>query len=188
MPILNAQHIAGTAGLYEPQRSYNWGLDIALNDAGDQVLLNLGAESFDGLELTMDEIALGYATEERYVAGKAKFSETTFVLKDYVDIGVAQALLKWHREVYNPETGAEGLARDYKKYADLVLIAPNQTISRFYKIIGLWPKRFKHGPFSHEDSAQVKIDVTLRYDRFVPASGLNQGLSGINVGILSPPI
>jgi hypothetical protein len=188
MPILNAQHLAPAGGFFEPQRQYNWSLEIALDDAGDQVLITQGLESFTGPDLDVGEIELNYGNEVRYVAAKARFAEGALVVRDYVDIGVANALIKWSRLVYNPDTGSIGLARDYKKMADLVLGAPNNTIVRAWKLIGIWPRRLKHGDLNMNNQDQVRIECVLRYDRAVPASGLNTGLGGLNVGILTPAL
>ena len=186
--ILNAQHLAPAGGFFEPQRTYNWSLEIALDDAGDQVLITQGLESFAGPDCDMGEIALPYGNEVRYVAGRATFAEAPLVIRDFVDIGTFNALYKWFREVYNSDTGSVGLARTYKKNADLTLVAPNQTVARSWKLIGCWPRRFKHGDYSQETVDKVRVETIIRYDRAVPSFGLNTGLGGINVGSLTPPI
>ena len=188
MGILNAQHLAPAAGFFEPQRKYDWSLEIALDDAGDQVVIMQSLESCGGVKMSIEEIPLHYAAETRYVPGKVTFEEMELKLKDFVDIGSANALLKWFRQVYNPETGAVGLARNLKKNADLTLFAPDQTIVRIYKLIGLWPKKFEHGDFSMSENGMVLLTASLRYDRAIPGTGLNQSLSGINVGVLSPAL
>lgn len=188
MAILNAQHLAPAKGFFEPQRTYNWSLEIALDDAGDQVLITQGLESFPGPDLDLGEIEIPYGNEVRYVAARARFAESTLMVRDFVDIGVANALIKWQRLCYNVDSGSMGLARDYKKMADLVMVAPNQTIARAYKLVGIWPRRFRHGDFSMETQDKVRIECVLRYDRAVPGFGLNTGLGGLNVGILTPPL
>jgi hypothetical protein len=188
MAILNAQHLAPADGFFEPQKQYNWSLEVALDDAGDQLLITQSLESFSGPDLDVGEIELNYGNETRYVAGKARYAEGALVVKDFVDIGTANALLRWSRQVYNPETGSMGLARDYKKMADLVLVAPNQSVARAWKLVGIWPRRMKHGDYSMNNQDLVRIEMVLRYDRAVPGSGLNTGLGGLNAGTLTPPL
>jgi hypothetical protein len=188
MAILNAQHLSPAGGFFEVQRQYNWSLEIALDDAGDQVLITQGLESFTGPDCDVGEIELNYGNETRYVAGRAKFQEAPLVVRDFVDIGVFNALMKWFRQVYNSETGAIGLARNYKKNADLVMVAPDQSVARAWKLIGVWPRRMHHGDFSMENVDKVRIECLLRYDRAIPSFGLSTGLGGINVGILTPPL
>ena len=189
MGILNAQHLAAGQGFFEPQRKFDWSLEIALDDAGDQVIIMQSLETLASIKEVSDEIELQHAGESRYVAGKTKYQEMELKLKDFVDIGTANAILKWRRQVYNPETGSIGLASSYKKNADLTLYAPDQSVVRIYKLIGVWPKAFDSGDLSMtEGTGHVLIGVTLRYDRVVPGAGLNTALSGINVGVLTPPL
>lgn len=188
MGFLSANHLAPAKGFFEPQRQYNWSLEIALDDAGDQILIMQGLESFDTPTEHNEEIVLEYANEKRYVAGKAAFNEAELKLKDFCDMGTAQAIIKWRRQVYNPETGSIGLARDYKKSADLTLTAPNQSSVRIWKLFGVWPKQVHYGSLTMVGSEKVLISVTLRYDRAVPGSNLTLGLAGINAGILTPPL
>jgi len=188
MGFLSAQHLAPSQGFFEPQRNYNWSLEVALDDAGDQILIMQGLESFTAPEESNDEITLEYGNEKRYVAGKATFQAATLVLKDFVDMGVAQAVIRWRRQVYNAETGSVGLARNYKKNADLTLMAPDQSSVRIWKLHGIWPVSAKFGDLSMSGGDKVLINVGLRYDRAVPGSNLTTGLAGINAGALTPPL
>jgi len=189
MGFISAQHLAPSKGFFEPQRNYNWSLEIALDDAGDQILIMQGLESFSAPHESNDEITLEYANERRYVAGKASFAAAELKLKDFVDMGVANAIIKWRRLVYNAETGSIGLARDYKKNADLTLMAPNQSAVRIWKLQGVWPQAAHYGDgLNMAGTDKVLISVTLRYDRAIPGSNLSLGLAGLNAGILTPPL
>lgn len=188
MGFLSAQHLAPSQGLFEPQRAYNWSLEIALDDAGDQILIMQGLESFSAPTESNEEITLDYANEKRYVAGKAAYASSTLVLKDFVDMGVANAVIRWRRQVYNPETGSIGLARNYKKNADLTLMAPDQSSIRIWKLYGMWPTEADFGNLNMASSDKVMLSLSLRYDRAVPGSNLTQGLAGINAGSLTPPL
>lgn len=188
MGILNAQHLAPSQGFFEPQRKFDWSLEVALDDAGDQVIIMQSLESCGGIKISVEEIELHYAAESRWVPGKVKFEEMELKIKDFVDIGSANAMHKWFRQVYNSETGSIGLAANLKKNADLTLFAPDQSVVRIYKIIGLWPKRLEHGDFDMAANDKVFLTCTLRYDRAIPGAGLNQSLSGINVGVLTPSL
>jgi hypothetical protein len=188
MGFISAQHLAPAQGFFEPQRSYNWSLEIALDDAGDQILIMQGLDSFSAPTESNEELALHYGNEVRYVAGKASFQAASLTLKDFVDMGVANAIIKWRRRVYNAESGSIGLARDYKKAADLTLMAPNQSATRIWKLQGVWPTEVSYGDLSMSSSSLVMVKVNLRYDRAIPGSNLGQDLAGINAGILTPPI
>lgn len=161
---------------------YNWALDIALDSAGDQSLIVQGLESFDGFTVDMGEIELSTGNEKRYVSGKATFQESTLVLKDFVDAGVAEAMNRWFTEVYNARTGSVGLAANYKKQADLTITSPDNGQARIWKFIGMWPKSFKHGPFDMTSEDKAVIECVMRFDKVIPGTGFNNGLGSINVG------
>jgi len=182
MPLLSADFLGASRGFFEPQRTFNWSLDIALDDAGDQNIIVQGLESFDGFTEGNEEIELQYANEKRYFAGQAVYESSSLVLKDYVDQGVAEAIWRWRYQVRNPETGSIGLAKNYKKQADLTIAAPDNSIVRIIKFIGMWPVQFKHGPWDMTTSGKTTIEVTLRYDKVIPGTGLNTGLGSINLG------
>jgi hypothetical protein len=188
MGFISSNFLAPAGGSFEPQRSYNFSLEIALDDAGDQMLIMSGLESFDTPTETTEEIVLDYGSSKRYVAGKTTFNTAELKLKDFVDQGVAQAVINWRRSVFNAETDATGFARDYKKSADLILVAPDNSISRIWKLQGLWPTTVHYGSLSMAQSDKVLISVTLRYDRALPGSNLSLGLAGINAGALTSPI
>lgn len=182
MALLSAQHLAPSQGFFEPQRQYNWALEIALDDAGDQVVIMQSLESFEAPKVEVEEIELAYANEYRYVAGKARFDESSLVVKDFVDIGTANALQKWFQQVYNASTGSIGLAKDYKKIADLTLVSPDQSTTRIWKLIGIWPRRVEFGDLDMTGSDKVVLTASLRFDRAVAGVGLNANLSGVNTG------
>lgn len=188
MGFLSAQHLAPSKGFFEPQRSFNWSLEIALDNAGDQILIMQGLEAFSAPNESNEEIPLHYGNEVRYVAGKASFAQAELTLKDFVDQGVANAIIKWRRQVYNAETGSIGLAKDYKKSADLTLMAPNQSAVRIWKLHGVWPVSVHYGDLNMTSSSNVLIRVSLRYDRAFAGSNLTQDLAGINAGVLTPPL
>lgn len=182
MALLNSDFLAAGKGGYEPQRPYRWSLEIALNDPGDQFLIVTGHQSFGGVDWSNEEIELRMAGEPRFVAGQARWESAPLVLYDYVDRGVLEALIRWRYEVYNPETGSTGLAANYKKNADLQMVAPDQSSARFFKFIGMWPQRLKFGELSQDRNDAVMIECILRFDKGIPGSGLNTGLGSINVG------
>lgn len=188
MGFLSANHLAPSKGFFEPQRSYNWSLEIALDNAGDQILIMQGLEAFSAPNESSEEIPLHYGNETRWVSGKASFAAPELTLKDFVDQGVANAVIKWRREVYNAETGSVGLARNYKKSADLTLMAPDQSSVRIWKLKGIWPTAVHYGDLNMTSSSNVLIRVSLRYDRAIPGSNLSTDLGGINAGTLTPPL
>lgn len=187
MTLINAQHLAPALGFFEPQRAFSWVLEIALDDVGDQILIMQSLESFGAPKESNDTIELHHGNEVRKVAGKATFEDLTLVVKDFVDSKTAMAVAKWRRLVYNPETGSIGLARDYKKSADLAMFAPDLSSVRVWKLYGVWPKDVDYGTLDMTSSDKVTVSLTLSIDRAIPGfgmalpAGINQGLSQLPI-------
>jgi len=187
MTLINAQHLAPALGFFEPQRTFSWVLEIGLDDVGDQILIMQSLESFGAPKESNETIELHHGNEVRKVAGKVSFEDITLVLKDFVDSKTAQAVAKWRRLVYNPETGSVGLARDYKKSADLIMFAPDLSSARVWKLFGVWPKDVDYGTLDMTSSDKVTLSLTLSIDRVMPGfaiaipAGINQGMSQLPI-------
>ncbi len=113
----------------------------------------------------VEEIELNYLNEARYVAGRARYEAIPLVCKDMVDVGVATALKTWMEQVHNPFTGKVGLARDYKKTADIILIAPDGTLERTWKLHGAFPTAVNYGQLDMNSNEIVRIEMNIRFDR-----------------------
>lgn len=175
MPLYTrADNLASVGTGFEPQRQHNWALELNLpGDDGDFVTLSI-VNGFLPAGYN-DEVPIPYGNEVVYVAGKAVWDAGTIVLRDWIDRPTAQILLDWRVSVYNPTTGAIGLAADYKQDASIILFGPNvidQTegasqFERVWTIHGCWPVRVN--PASNgldmTTSGQVMMELALRYDK-----------------------
>lgn len=185
MPLstMGANHIAAAAGDHEPQRSNNGllyivGLNTAVQGSGQGTgakddVLTLALASFALPKVTMSPLELGYLNEKRKVAGRPTFDDLSVVFNDFVDVGIASILQKWWYLIYSPETGLMGLAAQYKKQALVKLYGPNGAFDREYELIGCWPSAFDMGEIDQLGEDNVKITMTLTYDKYIPRTGLS---------------
>lgn len=177
MAIVLGDHLANAAGLFEPQRQNNFLFQIHLDDGIDSLNINLSLEAASLPTESSEEVELNYINVKRYVAGKTVYDTIPLVVKDMVDIGTARALSRWRTKVYNPITDQVGLARDYKKSADIILFAPDGSAERTWELRGVWPISVNWGPLDMTTSDIVKIETTLRYDKAIPNIGAALGIS-----------
>lgn len=161
-------HLAAAGGSFEPQRQNNWLLSVG-GLAGDRSI-QLGLEASSLPSVAVEEVELNFLNIRRYVAGKAVYDTIPLVLKDMVDAGVASALKTWSEQVFNPFTHKIGLARDYKKQADLILFAPDGTLTRTWSLIGAFPLSVNYGTLDMSSSDKVLIEGVIRYDRALAAN------------------
>ncbi len=158
-------HLApgGAASKFEPQRQSNWLISIAGVAGENNIRLALEAAALPSV--AVEEIPLNFLNTTRWVAGRAIYDTIPLVVKDMVDVGVASAIKDWHEQVYNPETHKIGLAKNYKKVADLVLFGPDGELQRTWSLLGCWPVSVNYGQLDMNSSDKVLIETVLRYDR-----------------------
>lgn len=159
-------HLAQGAGGWEPQRQYNFLVQVGLiGEATKKIQLGVEATSLPAV--TVEEIPLDFLNVRRFVAGKVTYEPIPLVIKDMVDIGTASAMREWHRLVYNPTTDQVGLAAVYKQTVYLILVAPNGTFKRVWALYGCWPTavNFSANGLDMTANDYVRIEATLRYDK-----------------------
>ncbi len=191
MPLsskLSAAHIAAARGQFEPQRGFSWKLEVAIENQGITDIILASLKQFGLPKISNEEIAIPFANSIRYVAGKITYEAQELTLVDYVDIGTANAIEQWAKEVRNTETESIGLSTDYKKECNIVLFAPNGTFERVWTLEGVWPQSTNYGDLNMEGSELVNVVVNLRYDKAIPAKGLNEALRAINLGEGGAPL
>jgi len=122
-----ATNLAQAYGVFEPQRQHNWDFSIASNLYGSEEhdIISLSLATGFLPRVSNEEVAIPYGNEYVFVAGKAVHEAGTLVLRDWVDRQTVALLYQWRLQVYDPRTGAIGLARNYKKTAALDLTGPN---------------------------------------------------------------
>lgn len=140
----------------------------AVGGGGGGSVIELALDSSSLPTHGVEEIELPYLNERRYVAGRAVFESIPLVVKDMVDIGVASACKAWFYQVHNPTTHKVGLARDYKKTADILLISPEGSLVRTWRLFGCWPTAVNYGELDMNSNDIVRIQMNLRFDRAVP--------------------
>jgi len=178
MPIFTrADNLANAAG-YEPQRQYNWFLELGLDGEGNDVALSV----VDGFLPTRssNELVIPYGNSVVYAPGRMVWNQGDITLRDWVDRDVAKLLLDWQVEVGNPQTGAIGLCSSVKRDCSIVLYPPNTTDGtdvnvageKVWTLKGCWPQSVNPAmnSLSHAQDGQIMIGVVLRYDLAI-ASG-----------------
>lgn len=163
---------AGAATL-EPQRVNGALLHIQVDGVGplSPEDLVLALSSFPIPKVNNGIIEVGYLNEKRKFAGLPTFDDLSVVFKDYVNKPVADTLLSWRHQVYNPHTGAIGLASVYKKSAFVQLFAPDGTFERQYNLQGVWPSTYDPGDADLAGEESLNITITLTIDKAVPSQG-----------------
>ena len=161
MPF-NSQHIAPQGGGFEPQRSFNFQLELYGVPGRDIINMSV-IESFLP-EINIEQIEVPYMAEVRKVAGKVRYQDGQVVCADYVDRPTFSSIEQWRKMVYDPASGLLSYASNYKKEGAIVMVGPDGSASRIYKIKGAWPSVVSGGPMSMENSDFNRINLTITFD------------------------
>jgi hypothetical protein len=161
MPI-HAHHIAPQAGGFEPQRTFDFALEIYGFPGAEtlELALSSGFAPHSSSGITV----IPWFGDNRKVAGRSNFPQGSINYRDYVDAPIASILEAWRLLVYDPVTGRVGLARDYKKEAAVILMDPAGGSLRAYSLAGVWPSALSSSALSYNAEGQREITVTLQYD------------------------
>ncbi len=173
MPVTSADHLVkgGTGGAYEPQRQNNFTFEIILDSKQQQELISLALQNAFEPQEENEALEIPFWNEKVFYPGKASFSnaQSTINIIDFVDVPVRDVVLEWRRQVYDPETGKVGLAKNYKKEAKIRLYAPDGTLERSWTLKGVWPQsvNWNATALDYSGGEAVKIEVTLSYDKAI---------------------
>lgn len=157
--------LAQMNGAFEPQRQYQWTLSIVGLEGSDVIEMALRTAALPST--SSDEIELPFMNSRVYVAGKRSYENGSIALNDFVDKNTAAIIHKWDLRVFDPETGGQGYAKDYKKSGLLVLYDPPLKDSRIWELRGIWPQAINYGSLDYSASDGVQIELTLRYDKAI---------------------
>lgn len=169
-------------GSFEPQRKSNFALMIP-GVLTENLMLSLKSTPIPPVGLTKQSIKYFNETVH-YPGAVAPWESQTLVFRDYLDVDTVSALSVWYRQTYNPETGAIGWARDYKKSGEIYLLPPGMpgggspgTVQaapfqkRVWDLQGLWIEKMDSGDLDHDDDgSNVEISLTLSIDKAIPVS------------------
>lgn len=166
MARMGAAHLASQGGGYEPQRKHNF--ELQLYGVPGPEVIKLSVQSFTPPGATNEPISVPYLNQVIKVAGQGNWDNADIVVRDMVDAPTWASIMAWKKMVHDPDNDNIGFASQYKKQGELVVFAPDGTVERKYKMIGLWPTTVKGEALDHQSSDIWRINVTLSVDKAIP--------------------
>lgn len=173
---LGASHLASDG--YEVQRTNNFeivisGIGELTGNINDTRTITLAVESgfLPAEESSTQE--LNYSNTVVKVAGTTTYSGGSIVVKDIISANedVEAIIIAWRKSVFDPDNDRVGLAFNYKKDARVIQYAPDGTMERTWKLMGVWPKSVNYGSLEYGSGGSIKtIEVSLEYDKAVRMS------------------
>ena len=166
MPVkLVADHIASQAGGFEPQRVNNW--SIRITGLANADVIELSLSNFTPPKRNIEPLTIPYQNEERKVATRATYDNAPLTIRDYVDSETWRILWEWQEQVHNSETGAIGLASEYKKEGVLYYYGPNGQFERTWILQGIWPTSVGGSDLDQGGTEQNLITMEMAVDKWI---------------------
>ena len=180
---------------FEPQHTNNFefqvtGLDTMTRAGGEeftaterQMLANTSdlilttRDSFTPAE-DISDIRISYGNGSTRFAGVPSFGDGSITFNDFYDKDIEYILKLWQRAAYDPETGAVGDAKNYKRTAYLTMYSPSGRVARRWVLYGTWVRAVNGDNMSNENVSSRTLSVVLSYDwaRRLPKEESNTAL------------
>lgn len=178
MPLEGINSLSADAlNQLEPHRMNNWTLEIPDLDPTSGADLILGLQAFQLPTETSELLEIYYLNERRQYAGRTNYDGGSLSLTDWIDQGTAEAIRKWRKLVYDPETGRIGVKGEYAKQGNLYLYTPgtpgttegnNPKATRQWRLMNIWPISVAWGPLDMASTEKIQIEVQMVYDKAMP--------------------
>lgn len=192
-----ADNVASSQG-FEPQRQYNWQLELGLDGEGNDIILSV----VDGFLPTrvQNPMIIPYANTQVKAPGRMVWESGDITLRDWVDRHTLKLLLDWQVECGNPQTGAIGLCASVKRDCSIIQYPPDtadgtgvEVVSeKVWTLKGCWPSMINPAMngLSMTADGQVLIGMRLEYDLAIASgSKLNVNYNPVpRLSIVAPVI
>lgn len=157
---LGSRHLSSEV-VGELQRKANFSVDIS----GLPSTVTFLVKTFPLPSSANEVITVVHGNSEVKFAGKATFEGGDMTLHDSISLDTEKQLQSWRDSVYAPTTEAIGKASAYKKDAVVSEYAPDGTMTRQWKLEGVWPSSYKPGDLDSTSTDLKEISLTLTWDR-----------------------
>lgn len=98
------------------------------------------------------------------LAGVASWQGGQITILDTLSRKELDAVLEWFNQTYDTETGAIGLASEYKKDGTITEYASNGRMVRQWTVNNMWISELNLGELSMADGTEKEIQLTIQID------------------------
>jgi hypothetical protein len=114
--------------------------------------------------VSLNVLEFRHGNDSKKLAGVASFTGGTLTILDTLSRAELDVLTEWFYQTYNSETGAIGLASEYKKTGYITEFAADGRFQRRWQVEGLFISEFNFGTLDAASGEMKQISVTLQID------------------------
>ena len=186
MAEFGTYHLADNPTVYQPVRQNNFRFIVSggafdrLLRVGEnpddensyitnaQEIIDFSVVSFEAPHFKQEEIAIKRGNSTVYYAGVPSFDTKSLVINDFVGADGKSILLAWQSLSYNIFEDTIPSSDKYKLNATVLEYLPDNTLVRYWDLIGCWITSLTEDGWSNEQSGKKTVTATIRYDRAIP--------------------
>ena len=143
MAKIEAKHfgtrgLTGLRGDIRRQNHFVLFIEDVFTEFGEDNGLELVVKQAFLPKVSLNVLDLRRGNDSIKLAGSANWQGGTITIMDTLSKTELQALLNWFNKTYNTETGAIGLAHEYKKRGYVTEYASDGRYTRKWPLVGMW--------------------------------------------------
>lgn len=177
-------HLADNPKSYEPVRTNNFrfivpGLERllrvggTLGDKSDYItngteIIDFSVISFDAPHFQQNPIQVQRGNSTINFAGKPQFSNGTLTINDFTGADGKSVLEAWQALSYDVVNDTINTSDKYKMNATVLEYLPDNTLVRYWEIIGCWVSGIQEDGWNNESANKKTVRATITYDRAIP--------------------
>ena len=151
---------------FKPQRTYLWMVEFdPPGGNGRDLVLSARTSALPGV--TREEIEIPFKNARFWICGKTTYETMDFTFMETETGIVKDTFETWNNLLYNPETGEQASASDYKKDITIHLLSTAGIKTQSYRLEGAWPQTMANVELTYDSNDPLLITVTFRFDSYV---------------------
>jgi len=115
-------------------------------------------------QVSLNVLEFRHGNDAKKLAGVATFNSGTITILDTLSRAEFDVLMDWFYQTYDPETGAVGLASEYKKEGFITEFASDGRYQRRWEVKGMFISEFNPGALDAAGSDMKQISMTIQID------------------------
>ena len=115
-------------------------------------------------KVSLNVLEIKRGNDSKKLAGAASWQGGTVTILDVLSKAELEALLDWFKQTYDSETGAIGIADDYKRVGYIAEYAGDGKLERKWPVEGLWISELNLGDLDAANNGNKEISFTLQID------------------------
>lgn len=115
-------------------------------------------------QVSLQSLEFRHGNDAKKLAGVATFQGGNITILDTLSRDEYDVLIDWFYDTYNPETGAIGLASDYKKSGFITEFASDGRYQRRWNVEGMFISDLQLGNLDASGTDMKQVQLTIQID------------------------